>query len=53
VSALRGDEDIGEHGVEKRARHFDAVVEQDGEVVFQVVADLFRRGGEDGFEIGD
>ncbi len=30
VTALRGDEDVGEHGVEERAGHFDAVVVQNG-----------------------
>jgi hypothetical protein len=42
VPALGRDQGVGEHGVEERAGDFDAVVEQHGEVVFQVVADLFR-----------
>ena len=53
VPALGGDEGVGEHGVEKRPGDFDAVMEQDGEVEFEVVADFFRGGGEEGFEIWD
>ena len=51
MPALGGNEGVGEQGVEKRSGDFDAVVEQDGEVELEVVADFFRRGGEEGFEI--
>ena len=51
VAALGGGEGIREHGVEERAGDFDAVGVEDGEVVFEVVSDLFSGGFEDGLDV--
>jgi hypothetical protein len=45
VAALGGGEGVGEHGVEEGACDGDAVGVEDGEVVFEIVADFDRRSG--------
>ena len=50
VAALGGGEGIGEHGVEEGACDVDAFRVEDGEIVFQVVADFFCGAVEDGFD---
>ena len=51
VALVGLEEGVGEHGVEERAGDLEPVVEEDGEVVLEVVADLLGGAGEDRAEV--
>ena len=46
MTALGRDQGVRQHRVEKRPRDLDAVMVKDGEIEFEIVADLFGGAGE-------
>ena len=52
MPAVGRDQGVGEHGVEEWSGDFDAVMLEHGEIVFEIVADLFGRAAEQRTNLG-